>query len=158
MSDTTKLTKLGSNSTKYTFDHPDKSTLETFEYVSKTSQAIGFDTDEFTSLCPMTSQPDFATIKIVYIPRKLGVESKSLKLYLFSFRNHGSFHEDCISQITNDIFDKIDPYFIRVVGDFTPRGGIAIKPVSIKYSDDADRTMISELLLQYDRVSTLFKR
>ena len=77
---------------------------------------VHFDCPEFTSLCPITGQPDFATIYIDYIPDVKMVESKSLKLYLFSYRNHGDFHEDCVNK------------YIEVTGIFTPRGGISIYP------------------------------
>jgi 7-cyano-7-deazaguanine reductase len=83
---------------------------------------------EFTSLCPKTGQPDFAKIFINYIADKEMVESKSLKIYLFSFRNHGDFHEDCIQKICHDLFNLMKPKFLEVMGDFTPRGGIAIFP------------------------------
>lgn len=83
---------------------------------------------EFTSLCPITGQPDFAEIRIRYIPDHRMVESKSLKLYLFSFRNHGDFHEDCVNIILNDLIRLMDPRYIEVVGLFVPRGGIAIHP------------------------------
>lgn len=83
---------------------------------------------EFTSLCPITGQPDFAAIHIAYIPDTLLVESKSLKLYLFSFRNHGAFHEDCVNIIMKDLIKLMDPRYIEIVGDFTPRGGISILP------------------------------
>ena len=83
---------------------------------------------EFTSLCPMTGQPDFATIYISYVPDKKMVESKSLKLYLFSFRNHGDFHEDCINIIMKDLVKLMDPKYIEVWGKFTPRGGLSIDP------------------------------
>ena len=83
---------------------------------------------EFTSLCPKTSQPDFANITIKYSPDKKLVESKSLKLYLFSFRNQGSFHENCINQIARDLFELMQPKWIEVRGDFYPRGGISINP------------------------------
>lgn len=83
---------------------------------------------EFTSLCPKTAQPDFARVFINYIADKKMVESKSLKLYLFSFRNHGDFHEDCIQTICDDLVALMKPKYIEVVGEFTPRGGIAIYP------------------------------
>ncbi len=83
---------------------------------------------EFTSLCPKTGQPDFARIHINYVADKLMVESKSLKLYLFSFRNHGDFHEDCVAKMCHDLSQLIKPRFLEVVGEFTPRGGIAIYP------------------------------
>ena len=83
---------------------------------------------EFTTLCPITGQPDFAEIRIMYIPDELMVESKSLKLYLFSFRNHGDFHEDCVNIILKDLVRLMAPRYIEVTGIFTPRGGIAIHP------------------------------
>ncbi|HEY5499989.1 MAG TPA: preQ(1) synthase, partial [Bacteroidales bacterium] len=81
-----------------------------------------------TSLCPITGQPDFATIYISYMPDEKLVESKSLKLYLFSFRNHGAFHEDCINIILKDLVALMDPKYIEVWGKFLPRGGLSIDP------------------------------
>lgn len=92
---------------------------------------------EFTSLCPKTGQPDFATIEIKYVPDKLLVESKSLKLYLFSFRNHGDFHEDCINIICKDLVKLLNPKYIEVIGKFVPRGGIAIYPKANWAKDDS---------------------
>lgn len=89
---------------------------------------VKFNCPEFTSLCPMTGQPDFATIYISYVPDQKMVESKSLKLYLFSFRNHGDFHEDCINIIMKDLIKLMDPKYIEVWGKFTPRGGLSIDP------------------------------
>lgn len=89
---------------------------------------VRFNCPEFTSLCPITEQPDFAEIRISYIPDIRMVESKSLKLYLFSFRNHGDFHEDCINIIMKDLIKVMDPKYIEVTGFFTPRGGISIHP------------------------------
>ena len=89
---------------------------------------VQFNCPEFTSLCPITGQPDFAEIKISYMPDKRMVESKSLKLYLFSFRNHGDFHEDCVNKIMKDLIKLMDPKYIEVTGIFTPRGGISIYP------------------------------
>ena len=89
---------------------------------------VQFNCPEFTALCPITGQPDFAEIKIMYIPDKKMVESKSLKLYLFSFRNHGDFHEDVINIILNDLVKLMNPRYIEVVGLFVPRGGISIHP------------------------------
>ena len=86
---------------------------------------------EFTSICPITGQPDFATIRIAYIPDERLVESKSLKLYLFSFRNHGDFHEDCVNIIMKDLIRLMQPKYIEIFGDFTPRGGIAIHPLAV---------------------------
>ena len=89
---------------------------------------VQFNCPEFTALCPITGQPDFAEIKIMYIPDKKMVESKSLKLYMFSFRNHGDFHEDVINIILNDLVKLMDPRYIEVLGLFLPRGGIRIYP------------------------------
>lgn len=89
---------------------------------------VTFDCPEFTSLCPITGQPDFATIRIDYIPGDKMVESKSLKLYLFSYRDHGSFHEDCVNIIMKDLIRLMNPKYIEVTGIFTPRGGISIHP------------------------------
>jgi len=103
--------------------------LESFDNKNPKSESwTSFLCSEFTSLCPKTNQPDFARIYINYIAGKKMVESKSLKLYLFSFRNHGGFHEDCIQNICDDLVTLIKPKFIEVIGEFTPRGGIAIYP------------------------------
>lgn len=83
---------------------------------------------EFTTLCPITGQPDFAELRICYIPGLRLVESKSLKLYLFSFRQHGDFHEDCINIILKDLVRLLQPKYMEVTGLFTPRGGISIHP------------------------------
>lgn len=89
---------------------------------------VKFNCPEFTSLCPITGQPDFAEIVISYIPAERMVESKSLKLYLFSFRNHGDFHEDCVNIIMKDLIKLMEPKYIEVTGLFVPRGGISIHP------------------------------
>ncbi len=103
--------------------------LETFQNQHPDNDYwVQFNCPEFTSLCPITGQPDFAEIKIMYIPDKRMVESKSLKLYLFSFRNHGDFHEDCVNVIMKDLIKLMDPKYIEVTGFFLPRGGISIFP------------------------------
>ena len=89
---------------------------------------VQFNCPEFTTLCPITGQPDFGEIKILYIPDERMVESKSLKLYLFSFRNHGDFHEDVVNIILNDLVKAMNPRYIEVLGLFVPRGGISIHP------------------------------
>ncbi len=99
---------------------------------------VNFDCPEFTTLCPITGQPDFATILINYIPNLKMVESKSLKLYLFSYRNHRGFHEDEVNQIMLDLWQKMQPKYIEVLGLFTPRGGIAIRPF-VNYAIQEDR-------------------
>lgn len=127
-SDTKDLTLLNNQATEYRDDY-DPSVLETFENQhQENNYFVKFNIPEFTSLCPMTNQPDFATIYISYIPDKRMVESKSLKLYMFSFRNHGAFHEDCVNIIMKDLIDLMDPRYIEVWAKFTPRGGISIDP------------------------------
>ena len=114
--------------TEYMMDYnPD--VLETFDNLHPDNDYwVQFNCPEFTSLCPITGQPDFAEIKIMYMPDKKMVESKSLKLYLFSFRNHGDFHEDCVNIIMKDLIKLMDPKYIEVLGLFVPRGGISIYP------------------------------
>jgi len=90
---------------------------------------IHFETDEFTCLCPMTGQPDFATITIEYVPRDLCVELKSLKLYLWSYRNEGAFHEAVTNRILDDLVAVLSPRRITVTGDFNIRGGIHTRVV-----------------------------
>ena len=101
---------------------------------------VTFMCPEFTSLCPMTGQPDFAKIIINYIPRVKMVESKSLKLYLFGFRNHGDFHEDCVNIIMKDLVRLMNPRYLEVIGLFTPRGGISIYPFA-SYADEEHQDM-----------------
>ena len=122
------ISLLGSQNVEYRSDYnPD--ILETFENKHQDNDYfVKFNCPEFTSLCPITGQPDFATIYISYVPNVNMVESKSLKLYLFSFRNHGDFHEDCINKIMKDLINIMDPKYIEVWGKFTPRGGISIDP------------------------------
>ena len=122
------ISLLGNKGTKYDYDY-NPGVLEVFENKHKENDYfVKFNCPEFTSLCPITGQPDFATIYISYIPDVKMVESKSLKLYLFSFRNHGDFHEDCINIIMKDLIKLMDPRYIEVWGKFTPRGGISIDP------------------------------
>ena len=103
--------------------------LETFSNVHKDHDYwVRFNCPEFTTLCPITGQPDFAEIRISYIPDEKMVESKSLKLYLFSFRSHGDFHEDCVNTIMKDLIRLMQPKYIEVTGLFAPRGGISIYP------------------------------
>lgn len=85
-----------------------------------------FTIPEFTSLCPVTGQPDFATVVIDYVPKELLIESKSLKLYMFSFRNHGAYHERVANMIGKKLFDAARPYWLQVSAYFFPRGGIPI--------------------------------
>jgi 7-cyano-7-deazaguanine reductase len=91
-----------------------------------TGYCVRFTVPEFTSLCPMTGQPDFAHLVIDYVPNKWLVESKSLKLYLGSFRNHGAFHEDCTVSIAKRLVEFLEPDWLRIGGYWYPRGGIPI--------------------------------
>jgi 7-cyano-7-deazaguanine reductase len=128
---------LGSSDTEYPTNY-DPSLLEFFENKNPKARAwTSFICTEFTSLCPKTNQPDFARVYINYIAGEKMVESKSMKLYLFSFRNHGGFHEDCMQTICNDLSELIQPHYLEVIGEFTPRGGIAIYPFC-QYSDMSD--------------------
>ncbi|KGL41244.1 NADPH-dependent 7-cyano-7-deazaguanine reductase QueF [Listeria newyorkensis] len=122
------VTHLGNQGTEYRMDYAPE-VLEAFPNKHPDNDYfVKFNCPEFTSLCPMTGQPDFATIYISYVPGEMMVESKSLKLYLFSFRNHGDFHEDCINIIMKDLIELMGPKYIEVWGKFTPRGGISIDP------------------------------
>ena len=107
----------------------DFTVLETFENQHPDNDYwVRFNCPEFTTLCPITGQPDFAEVRICYVPDKRMVESKSLKLYLFGFRNRGDFHEDVINIIMKDLIRLMDPKYIEVTGLFVPRGGISIYP------------------------------
>lgn len=118
------LTLLKKGETRYPAS-PDEARLETFENANpQRNYWITFQTSEFTSLCPITGQPDFGTISIEYIPEKLCVESKSLKLYLFSFRQTGTFYEEIVNRIYRDLSKQLQPRRLIVNGDFTARGGI----------------------------------
>lgn len=140
------VTLLGNQGVQY----PDRYAPEVLEtFVNKhpdNEYLVTFTCPEFTSLCPKTGQPDFARIIISYIPREKMVESKSLKLYLFSFRNHGDFHEDCVNIIMKDLIALMDPRYIEVKGIFTPRGGIAILPFA-NYGDSQHQEMVKQRML-----------
>ena len=130
------VTLLGIQNTKYETEY-NPGVLETF--VNKhpdQDYVVTFDAYEFTALCPRTGQPDMAKIVISYIPNERMVESKSLKLYLFSYRCAGSFHEDCVNQICKDLVALMQPKYLEVRGIFAPRGGIAIFPFSTYVSPD----------------------
>ena len=128
MRDLKDLTLLGNQGVKYP-DNYAPEILETFDNKHpENDYFVKFNCPEFTSLCPITGQPDFANIIISYVPNIKMVESKSLKLYLFSFRNHGDFHEDCVNIIMKALIRLMHPKYIEVWGKFTPRGGISIDP------------------------------
>ncbi len=142
---------LGDTATRYPSDYAPE-VLETFPNKHPENEyLVTFNCPEFTSLCPKTGQPDFARIIISYIPRERMVESKSLKLYLFSFRNHGDFHEDCVNIIMKDLVRLMDPKYIEVLGVFTPRGGIAIHPFANYADPDHQGLLASRMAAAMDR-------
>jgi 7-cyano-7-deazaguanine reductase len=125
MSDTTTLTQLGHDAALPA--SPDQATMERVASPHRdTDYLVRFAVPEFTSICPVTGQPDFAHLVIDYVPQKWIVESKSLKLYLGSFRNHGAFHEDCTVRVGRDIVALLKPKWLRIGGYWYPRGGIPI--------------------------------
>ena len=146
--ETQGLTKLGSRAA-HVFEAPDASILEAFpnRYPDR-DYVITFEHPEFTSLCPMTGQPDFGTIRIVYAPGERCVESKSFKLYMGAFRNHGSFMESLTNKITDDLISVLAPRRMSVEGIFNVRGGTHIR-VRVEYIDpglDAGRQASLEQL------------
>ena len=142
----TGVSLLGNQKVKYPTDYAPEM-LESFKNKHPENEyLVTFHCPEFTSLCPKTGQPDFGTIIINYIPRVEMVESKSLKLYLFSFHNHGDFHEDCVNIIMKDLIRLLDPRYIEVIGEFMPRGGISIFPFA-NYGDADHQDMVRERLL-----------
>ena len=136
---------------------PDEAKLETFDNRNpENNYLIPMDCLEFTTLCPITNQPDFATFEIVYAPAKKCIESKSLKLYLHSYRNIGMFHEFVTNKIFDDLWKVLKPKYMRVFGEFNVRGGIAIKPLVEKYAprlSKKDREEVMSLLVSWDRKS-----
>lgn len=139
-------TLLGNQGVKYPTQYCPE-ILETFPNKHPENEyLVTFNCPEFTSLCPKTGQPDFAEIIISYIPRINMVESKSLKIYLFSFRNHGDFHEDCVNIIMKDLVKLMDPKYLEVRGIFTPRGGISIYPFA-NYGDADHQDLVRARLL-----------
>jgi 7-cyano-7-deazaguanine reductase len=122
------LELLGQGKTKYP-TCPEEAVLETFENRWPDSEyMVELECPEFSSLCPKTGQPDFARFTVGYYPNMRLVESKALKLYLFSFRNHGEFHESVTNRIADDLYKAMEPRALVVRGDFYPRGGISINP------------------------------
>ena len=140
------VTLLGATGTRYA-DTYSPGVLETFKNKHPENEyLVTLNSAEVTSLCPKTGQPDFAKIVIRYIPREDMVESKSLKLYLFSFRNQGDFHEDCVNIIMKDLIKLMNPRYIEVTGIFTPRGGISIYPFA-NYGDAEHQDMVRARML-----------
>lgn len=156
--ETKDITLLGQKNVKYEFNYrPD--VLETFDNKHPDHDYwVKFNCPEFTTLCPITGQPDFGTIYISYIPDEKMVESKSLKLYLFSFRNNGDFHEDVVNIIMKDLIKLMNPKYIEVWGKFLPRGGISIDPYTnygrpnTKYEQLAQTRFTNHDLYSLDKV------
>ncbi|MFW5803073.1 MAG: preQ(1) synthase [Verrucomicrobiota bacterium] len=125
--DRENLTLLGATETSYP-ESPEQARLEVFRnrYAGRDFR-ITFRCPEFTSRCPITNQPDFGAVTISYIPDQTCIESKSLKLYLFAFRNHNTFHEEAVNRILDDVVAACAPREARVEGVFNPRGGISIE-------------------------------
>ena len=145
--ETAGLSLLGNKRTQYS-DNYTPEVLEAFVNKHPDNEyLVTFDCPEFTTLCPITGQPDFGHIVISYIPRERMVESKSLKLYLFSFRNHGDFHEDCVNIIMKDLIALMDPRYIEVTGFFKPRGGISIIPFA--NCGDEEHKALAESRIQH---------
>jgi len=133
-----EVSQLGADHTEYKYTYSPE-LLETFENVHpQRDYWVTLNADEFTSLCPITNQPDFGTLIINYIPNIKMVESKSLKLYLFSFMNSGEFHEDVVNKIGKDLVKLMSPKYLEVVGLFYPRGNISIHP-TYSYSNGDEK-------------------
>jgi len=137
----------------YQLDNPDINILETF--LNKHPDQLHLVTfsmprDEFSSLCPVTGAPDQAKMEVIYAPNEKMVESKSLKLYFFAYRNHGAFHEDIVNTVAKDLWKLLSPKYLRVFGNFSPRGGIAIKPLVEKWEE----LLGGEVVEQIDKLVT----
>lgn len=153
-----EITLLGEKKVAYHYDYCPE-ILETFQNRHPDHDYwVKFNCPEFTALCPITGQPDYATIYISYVPGERMVESKSLKLYLVSFRNHGDFHEDVVNIIMKDLIQLMDPKYIEVWGKFLPRGGISIDPYAnygrpgTKFEQLAAHRFMEHDLVAMDRV------
>ena len=159
MIDTSKLTQLSSGTTSYRYERPEASMLESFPNPQTSiAWAVALDCSEFTCICPVTGQPDFGRIYIHYVPGDSCVESKSLKLYLGAYRQHGSFHEECVNRIADDLVTTIAPRYLRVFGDFHARGGIAIRPLAVRVADgvaEPEEVRCAGLVAQYGPLGAL---
>lgn len=149
------LTHLGNQETQYATE-PSISILETFPSPSSNFYTVEFVQahNEFTSLCPKTFQPDSATIQIFYAPKEVCVESKSLKLYLFAYRNSKGFGEAITNKIADDLLEVLQPRWLVVIGKFSPRGGIAWNTKAVRYTDVKNVSGLPEyeqqLIVQYN--------
>lgn len=150
MSDISNLKQLGTD-TKYDFSEPNPKLLERFENQHQdTPYLIPIKAFEFSSLCPRTGQPDWATLWIKYVPNKWCVESKALKLYLFSFRNHGEFMEDCTNRIAKVLIEFLEPYYLEIYAEYNSRGGISLTPF-VRYSYDGSGKF-NDLVKRYNEI------
>lgn len=150
------VTLLGNQNVSYSSDY-NPGLLETFINKHQENEyVVTLDCPEFTTLCPKTGQPDFGHIIISYIPAEKMVESKSLKLYLFSFRNHGDFHEDCVNIIMKDLIALMQPRYIEVRGVFMPRGGISILPFA-NWGDEDHGEMVGKRRLDMLGITGIIK-
>lgn len=156
-----QIRSLGKSSSAQ-YDRPDPEVLDRFRSPSSEAEnnpagallALRIDVPEFTSLCPITGQPDWARIVIRYQPDQWCVESKSLKLYLGGYRNFGEFHESCVNRICNDLVRLLGPHWLIVEGRFTPRGGIPFWPVAVYRRDGHDNSDFD----QYDLLEPITSR
>lgn len=132
------LTLLGNSGTRF----PEKPSVDILEvFVNRSSHRdyiINFDTEDFTSMCPVTGQPDFATISISYIPDEKCIETKSLKFYLASYRSTQSFNEEIVNSILDDLVKACDPREMLVEGVFSARGGIQVSVTASRSQEDDD--------------------
>jgi 7-cyano-7-deazaguanine reductase len=126
-SETEGLSQLGNHKTKYEYDNPSSKILETFQnqYPGR-DYVVEYVFNEFSSLCPKTGQPDFAVIKVEYIPDKLCIETKSLKLYFLAYRQYGSFMETITNKILEDCVEGCSPRWMKITSNFNARGGTLI--------------------------------
>lgn len=142
------LKSLGDKNTEYIYDKVNPELLEVFTSPSDKDYYVSFQQqDEFTSLCPITKQADYASIRFIYKPDKKCVESKSLKLYLASFRNTPGFGETITNRIADDLFELLQPKILLVIGDFKPRGGIGWTTRALRCSvpfNEVDKLMLSQ--------------
>jgi 7-cyano-7-deazaguanine reductase len=152
-----RLGALG-NPTEYRYNEPDANVLETFDNPYPTSAwVVALLCNEFTTLCPVTGQPDYGRLRVEYVPGGLCVESKSLKLYLMRYRNEGTFHEACVNRVADDLCARLSPRYLRVYGDFNARGGIAIKPLAVRSAPDLSQAEEARCLALLSQ-ATAFER
>lgn len=149
--DVSNLTILGGGSLLKPSVAPDMSLLEAFpnRFLDR-NYVIQFSFPEFTSLCPVTGQPDFGTIYLEYIPDQLCIESKSFKLYMFAFRNHQSFMETVTNKILDDLYTFLQPRWIRIKGLFAPRGAVKIHVYAEKFKNSTESSEIKNAVTNWN--------